>query len=916
MRDFRFGLIVFSFYLQNVVPADIAEKADRKNCPAGFKMKYNLLTMTSTGLKYSRTASCEQCAAGHYTGFYGSSHGMRNPFEVCEPCSPGRFTPDTGMSYNVDITDIQARSTACGAPSVSGPPYKHVPSSASIGETDCPVNTYPYRFLVAEYAAPASDTASLAWRRIKYIFGVTLHDASIIFTSDPCVKCPPGFRFDTAAGKVPCSACPPGTTNAPDIGTSCVACLPCTYRGGTVLDMPAWPDFCVSCPSGHYSSPNATMCTACAPGKAPLKGKCLGGCQYACGSGRYVVKAAVTLPSGRVIPPGCEACPAGRAHMGNNADFSCAKCDAGLYTDSTASTKCEQCGGGKTSDEGAVSCVGCAPGRHASGIGLEDSVCTPCARGTYSSSTMSTACTDCPMGSYAGMTGMSTCLTCEGGRYQDRAQQLECKQCHAGTYQPSQQVPNVFPIKCVPCRPGYFTPKPESSSCGPAGLSSYTESHTPDKWPSYTSALAAVMNHNHTNASTPTIGLFGSIRAIQCPMHTWTGPSSLPLGTRLSSSEAKALQRVGTHGSCNRCPKWHRTDQIGGLCLPCRATHPPSFFTWHWWTAWFGKEFLDYHYTLNSEPCKPCTMPMRIPLVPVEGAGIGSFSGTGSLDIYPFNTIPRSFNEFLGLQNYWEKNDDEHSDYLDRVAQCGGGEYVDNVNAVGYMLFIICIACFFGLIFLCVSSLFVRLVSCCTGCVTGTLRVLMRAIFRMLSTMGSFIPYIVDLVSAIVCAVVVACIGAIDWDFMETRAYVVAVLGSSSALIFGADPWGAMWKAKDGAQQKVSLAIYFALALAPSAFASIRRELYIEQGIYVYLPVALICVAPVYCALFILVGYYRDWDRNSGTLYSTLLLLAKYVIVIYFILASVLLGVTWLLSSDRNQLMPHDDESLPFLVFL
>ena len=104
---------------------------------------------------------------------------------------------------------------------------------------------------------------------------------------------------------------------------------------------------CKDCGNGKYSIKGSTSCSNC-------PARCYGNCIKTSGN--------------------CEKCVAGW-YYDENAEFKCAKCSAGTYSEAQ-STKCTTCGKGTYSSAGA-------------------SECTKCSAGTYNPNTGSKSSTDC-----------------------------------------------------------------------------------------------------------------------------------------------------------------------------------------------------------------------------------------------------------------------------------------------------------------------------------------------------------------------------------------------------------------------------------------------------------------------------------------------------------------------------------------
>jgi len=164
---------------------------------------------------------------------------------------------------------------------------------------------------------------------------------------------------------------------------------------------------------------------------------------------------------------------------------SCASCNAGFYTSSSASSLCTSCTVGSfMSSTGSTSCSSCSAGSYCATTGLSAvtgacatgkysaasaTVCSSCLVGSYQASTGSTACTACPGGSYCAITGLTAvtgacaagfysassstvCSSCPSGTYSSSASSSSCSNCLAGFYQSS-----TGSTSCASCSAGYFS---------------------------------------------------------------------------------------------------------------------------------------------------------------------------------------------------------------------------------------------------------------------------------------------------------------------------------------------------------------------------------------------------------------------------------------------------------------------------
>ena len=85
--------------------------------------------------------------------------------------------------------------------------------------------------------------------------------------------------------------------------------------------------------------------------------------------------------------------------------------------------------------DGAVSCTACAAGTAKGVVGPvgQDTPCTACVPGYYSSSTGQTACMPCRAGSFVRQSGQTGCTNCTAGLYAKAGASI-CIDCPAGTF--------------------------------------------------------------------------------------------------------------------------------------------------------------------------------------------------------------------------------------------------------------------------------------------------------------------------------------------------------------------------------------------------------------------------------------------------------------------------------------------------
>ena len=221
----------------------------------------------------------------------------------------------------------------------------------------------------------------------------------------------------------------------------------------------------------------------------------------------------------------------------------CSPCHKGSVTSTFASSSCLICSPGYYADMGGqTQCKPCDPGKFTSFNGSIS--CQPCSPGTYSNVSGSITCNQCPLGYIASGIGSTMCVACHQG---ESASGDHCTPCSPGTYSS-----NAASASCTPCSPGYFSAFP-GNPCEPCPLGQFA--------PVNGSTNCQLCNHGYYSST------LGSASCTPCPAGTSqisigsTSCSQCPPGT-FSSSEASF--------SCSSCtPGTVATGQGSSSCTPC-----------------------------------------------------------------------------------------------------------------------------------------------------------------------------------------------------------------------------------------------------------------------------------------------------------------------------------------------------------
>ena len=188
-------------------------------------------------------------------------------------------------------------------------------------------------------------------------------------------------------------------------------------------------DACIGCGEGKYSSSyGASVCTRCQAGKFSVATRAT--ICSDCASGKY---------SSSIGASECTPCEAGK-YQNEEGKSSCSyfyskPCPVGTQKGGTDGFVCEPCSKGKYSiNPDSENCTECVAGKFSSKENANnESTCMKCDAGKYSNSS-ATTCTECPGGTYGDSTTAS-CQSCPVNEYsveKGAKDESTCKECEKG----------------------------------------------------------------------------------------------------------------------------------------------------------------------------------------------------------------------------------------------------------------------------------------------------------------------------------------------------------------------------------------------------------------------------------------------------------------------------------------------------
>jgi len=409
-----------------------------------------------------RRTSCKTCSEGKYSATTGSAECSTCPEnslslsagsdsrsdckclsgytadsdgEACEPCSYGRYKPETGIGEctvcSIGTHQDEKGQTSCEECAVG----KYGDTNGNRHCSECPQNS---RSLSA---------GSVAVTDCKCLTGYTADS-----DGEACSACPNG-EYKSVTGTSTCSLCPAGTSSeqgssalvdcmclagygGTSHGAVCEVCGEDTYKVGVGIGA------CTSCPVNSYSDSgsgrfddcrcktleemnDARECsqTQCRPGQYASSTETVEGVDVvtctACAKGGF-------QPSAN-FATGCPLCLPGTYSEGTGARI-CEPCKPGTYAGGFESTSCNPCGGGTYQDAWAASsCSRCFPGASSDG-GSDASADCECLE-SHTLIPDGTACISCARGTYMSAEGVGECLACPDGMTSDLGSvaQADCR---------------------------------------------------------------------------------------------------------------------------------------------------------------------------------------------------------------------------------------------------------------------------------------------------------------------------------------------------------------------------------------------------------------------------------------------------------------------------------------------------------
>lgn len=232
-----------------------------------------------------------------------------------------------------------------------------------------------------------------------------------------CLSCPRNSTSASGSTRFEDCECLPGFEDKN--GTTCVACLPGTFKNTTGNHL------CALCPTDTFQSDHGqTSCVRCFKFSAAMQGSASrDDCQ--CIEGYSRVQSYDTVS--------CSACAPGKYSTTSG----CAQCSSTSFTDQWGQSRCTDCMQHSIANDNNTACQ-CNPGFHCPGAG--------CNLGN---------CTICPLNFFQSQFGQSECTPCQASSQTLQAGSTEsthCK-CNAGYIHEATQSTS----ECVACLPGHYS---------------------------------------------------------------------------------------------------------------------------------------------------------------------------------------------------------------------------------------------------------------------------------------------------------------------------------------------------------------------------------------------------------------------------------------------------------------------------
>ena len=190
-----------------------------------------------------------------------------------------------------------------------------------------------------------------------------------------------------------------------------------------------------------------------------------------CTSSTFVTHMAASVAAGTNPQASCcrSQCSAGTFDESGR----CTPCAAGSFSSTSNAVSCSPCAAGSHAVDGATACTLCSAGK----FDNDDSAqtpCIPCARGSFSATDGAQVCADCPAGTFSGAES-TACEDCASGQYDDDSNSATpCLMCPVDTFS------GTAATACTGCSAGR-TASGGSSACG-APSADFIELRCPNEW--------------------------------------------------------------------------------------------------------------------------------------------------------------------------------------------------------------------------------------------------------------------------------------------------------------------------------------------------------------------------------------------------------------------------------------------------
>lgn len=223
-----------------------------------------------------------------------------------------------------------------------------------------------------------------------------------------CIKCQMGF-FADKRGSLNCKPCPRGTAASEEGSIRCEKCGPAMMPNVPLFDPEEEAHGCVSnttgCPIGWVRQEVGAT-------RGPIFG-----CRR--------ISCRVGTPE-EDIGKTCLPCEPGQVL--NEKGTSCRNCPGDEVSEGGIITECKKCPNGLLRDFNDGSKCTCLR----FGWGIQDGICKPCAKGSFSLGE-SGVCTKCEPGSFVDKVRQGTCMKCERNTVSEKSGARRCRKCPEGS---------------------------------------------------------------------------------------------------------------------------------------------------------------------------------------------------------------------------------------------------------------------------------------------------------------------------------------------------------------------------------------------------------------------------------------------------------------------------------------------------